>query len=103
VNKDTKYKSQFLTCSPESSIGVDNYLTIENRIRNLSAMKKEMKNTEESRAVFWERECLKKDEEIKFYREEARQCQELIGRIISQFSERWDEVKLTNFPRPRLK
>lgn len=53
--------------------------------------------------TFWNKEALRKTEEIKWYREELATSQEILGRVMIQFSERWDTVTLTNYPRKRLK
>lgn len=52
--------------------------------------------------TFWNNVAKENDSKIEFYKEEARQSQEILGRVISQFSERWDSVQITNYPRKRL-
>lgn len=53
--------------------------------------------------TFWNKRAKELEEDLKFYKEETAQTQEILGRVISQYSERWDSVKLTNYPRKRLK
>ena len=56
----------------------------------------------QSLVSFWNKRANEIEDERDFYKEEARQTQEILGRVISQYSERWDTVKLTNYPRKRL-
>lgn len=53
--------------------------------------------------TFWHKRAKELEEELKFYKDETAQTQEILGRVISQYSEKWDTVKLTNYPRERLK
>lgn len=53
--------------------------------------------------TFWNDKAKELEEEKEFYKQETRQTQEILGRVISQYSERWDTVQLTNRPRKRLK
>lgn len=50
---------------------------------------------------FWNQAAIDAEKKSAFYKEETRQAQEILGRVIQQFSERWDSVKLTNHPRER--
>ena len=53
--------------------------------------------------TFWNKEALRQTEEVKWYKEELATAQEILGRVVIQFSERWDTITLTNYPRKRLK
>ena len=53
--------------------------------------------------TFWSDRARELEEERNFYKQETKQTQEILGRVISQYSERWDTVQLTNYPRKRLK
>ncbi|MCP4761228.1 MAG: hypothetical protein GY870_05570 [archaeon] len=48
--------------------------------------------------AFWEDSANEQTKKTAFYKEEARRCQELLGRVISQTAKRYDNLKLTNYP-----
>lgn len=45
----------------------------------------------------WEREYFTAQDEIDYYRTELAKAHEIMGRIIHQYSARWDTVRLTSF------
>ena len=54
-------------------------------------------NTEETRAVFWEKRAKIAQAESDYYQEQLCKAHELLGRVVHQTSERWDSVRLTKF------
>lgn len=53
--------------------------------------------------TFWHKRAKELEEELKFYKDETAQTQEILGRVLLQYYERWGTVQLTNHPRKRLK
>lgn len=56
-----------------------------------------MENAEESRAVFWEKRAKLHSDTADYYKKELAKAHEILGRVIHQFSERWDHVNLTEY------
>lgn len=52
--------------------------------------------------TFWNKQAIKEKKQSDWYKEELAKTQEILGRVTVQFSERWDTVQLTNYPRKRL-
>lgn len=55
-----------------------------------------MLNTEK-RLAYWEARAKQLGAESDYYRKALSEAHAIIGRIIQQFSERWDEVVITEF------
>jgi hypothetical protein len=53
--------------------------------------------SETERASFWEKRARENDNKAKFYQEKLLDAHALLGRILQQFSERWDIVTLSEF------
>lgn len=51
----------------------------------------------DNRALYWEKECKRSDQEAKYYRAELVKAHALLGRVVHQLSERWDSVNLTEW------
>lgn len=60
-----------------------------------------MVKSDEERAKFWEERAKEETARAEWYKEELARTQEILGRVIVQYSDRWDKVQLTNFPRKR--
>ena len=50
------------------------------------------------RALYWEKTCKKETERANWYKKQLAKTQEILGRVVLQYSDRWDEVTLTNYP-----
>ena len=62
-----------------------------------------MSKTDHERAIFWEKTAKEAQIEADYYREQLARAHELIGRIVHQFSDRWDSVRLTkHYPTDNL-
>lgn len=61
-----------------------------------------MSDKEESEINFWRKRAKELEEDRDWYKKELANTQEILGRVIVQHSKRWDEVKLTNYPRRYL-
>jgi len=59
--------------------------------------------TDRERADYFEKSFKEECERANWYKDELAKTQEILGRVIVQYSERWDTVQLTNHPRKRLK
>lgn len=57
--------------------------------------------TETQRADYFEKAYKDQCKTTAFYKMELAKTQEILGRVIVQYSERWDKVQLTNYPRER--
>ena len=53
--------------------------------------------TDKERAIYWEESAKEAKIESNYYQAELEKAHTLIGRIIHQFSERWDSVNITKF------
>ena len=56
-----------------------------------------MEKEEETRAIFWEKRAQIAQADSDYYQENLCKAHELLGRVIHQFSERWDSVRLTKY------
>ena len=58
--------------------------------------------TDLERAQYFEKQMQEMRMQKDQYKAELAQTQEILGRTMVQLSERWDTVKLTNYPRKKL-
>ena len=49
------------------------------------------------RAIWWENTAKRHRDEADYYRAELVKAHALLGRVVHQFSERWDTVNITEF------
>ena len=59
--------------------------------------------SDRERAIFWEEQTKKSEQEARYYQQQLVDAHALLGRIVHQFSERWDQVNLTkSYPTDNL-
>ena len=50
-----------------------------------------------NRCIYWEKEAQRLNIEREYYRTQLAKAHEILGRVIHQFSERWDSVRITSY------